>query len=390
MKDMEILKTLSAVSLMLVSLGAAAQNSNGAAWSETIERALAAHGISASAATDLKGGTPTLHLSIDGKTVQEPVMSMTSVPDYSSPVYVIIDGIESRMRYMYPVGGAVKSQVRPSGGITASSRSHGGQMQSRPQEMMRQYDPVRDWHARSSSYMPDEVYEDIRDLDLLESAIETGVSDAVRVSLVDPAYARSIPAEQQVLLLRVRVIDLQRGDVYEKPKEGTPAGTAPKLSRRMAYANVNIQLVDDMTGVVVWQDNIDSSDNTIIVREDPMMDCISGIKRAVTNALNELYPYVAPRLSVEGRMTALASSSKQKANTVFIDLGSDHELKAGDYLTVYRQQSVGGNAGLTQIGTVSVSEIQGPSLSLCKVRKGEKEIFTALSAGDVLVVRTNW
>lgn len=121
MKDMEILKTLSAVSLMLVSLGAAAQNSNGAAWSETIERALAAHGISASAATDLKGGAPTLHLSIDGKIVQEPVMSMTSVPDYSSPVYVIIDGIESRMRYMYPVGGAVKSQVRPSGGITAST-----------------------------------------------------------------------------------------------------------------------------------------------------------------------------------------------------------------------------------------------------------------------------
>lgn len=378
------LKTVAAVAVFASVCGTGHAQNSGAAWTQTIERALAAQGISATAVADLKNGVETLHLTVNGKTVAEPVMANAG-NDYSSTVYVVMDGVESRMHYMFPVTGQVNSQMRP---ITASARK--GNQQPRPAEQKINYDPARDWHSHSNTYKPDEIYEDIRDLDLLEIALENGVSDAVRVKLIDPSYAKSVPASEKLLLLRARVIDIQRGVIYEKPKEGAPAPAQPKISRKLAYTNINIQLIDDMTGEVVWQDNIEDNYNTIMQSSDPMDDCLRSIKSDLTRVLDGLFPYVAPRLSSEGNVTALDTFKKEKANTVFVNLGSSNELKKGDTLQVYLQQNIAGNAGLTQIGSLTVSEVQGPNLSLCKVKKGEKEIYTALQSGQTLVVQTNW
>lgn len=379
------LKAIAAVAAIASACSTGHAQNSGAAWTQTIERALAAQGISATAVADLKNGVETLHLTVNGKTVAEPVRANAG-NDYSSTVYVVMDGVESRMHYMYPVSGQVNSQMRP---VTASTR-RGNQQQPRPMEQKINYDPARDWHSHSNMYKPDEIFEDIRDLDLLEIALENGVSDAVRVKLIDPSYAKSVPASEKLLLLRARVIDIQRGVIYEKPKEGAPAPAQPKISRKLAYTNINIQLIDDMTGEVVWQDSIEDDYNTIMQSSDPMDDCLRSIKNDLTRVLDGLFPFVAPRLSSEGNVTALDSFKKEKANTVFVNLGSSNELKKGDTLEVYLQQNIAGNAGLTQIGSLTVSEVQGPNLSLCKVKKGEKEIYNALQNGQTLVVQTNW
>lgn len=364
---------------------AIAQNSSSVAWTSTIERALAAQGLESSAIADVQNGVETLHLTVNGKTVIEPVSANFDALDYSSTVYVIIDGIESRMRYMAPVRGTTGGQLRSTG-----LSSHGGRIQRKTGGTSFAFDPVREWHSHSTIYKPDEIYEDTRDLDLLEVSLQRGVSNAVRAQLVDASYARSIPADQQLLLLRARVIDMQHGEVFEKPKEGSPANAPLKVSRRLAYANINIQLVDDMTGAVVWQDNLYDDDYTSLMTGDPMEDCLKSIANSLTSALDKMYPYSAPRLSAEGLVTEVASSNKGKVATFYIDLGSDQELKKGDALTVYVEQVVAGNVGLKQIGTANVTDVQGPSLSLCKVRKGEKEIYNAIEAGETLVVKTNW
>lgn len=385
MKHMKMISAAAALS-MLGGVSMNAQN-GGPEWSQTIERALGAHGINAKAVTDYQNGAETLHLTIDGKTVAERVAGNPGQGDYSSTVYVVLDGIESRMRYMFPVAGAVGSQMRP-GGITASSRST--HQQARPVPGQYVYDPVRDWHSRSTLYTPDEVYEDIRDLDLLEIALENGVSRAVRVKLVDPSYASSIPMDAKLLLLRARVIDLQRGIVFEKPSSGSTAPAQPKVSRWLAYTQVNVQLIDDATGQIVWQDNLHDENYTSLSHNDPMEDCVKAIGSGVARALDRLYPSVAPRLSAYGSISALAASKKEKATAVYVDLGYDQELKPGDSLNVLMVKTVGENSGMTQIGTLTVSEVQGPRLSLCKVKKGDKDIYSALQAGQVLTVETAW
>lgn len=378
------LLTLLALPLACASLSA--QNS-GAIWSQTIERALGAHGIEAAAVADIKNGEETLNLTIDGKTVCEPVRATGAVSDYSSTVYVIIDGIESRMRYMGPVVGTINQQMRPAANTSRASR------QSVPVRMTPgqiNYDPAREWHSRSSSYKPDDVFEDLRDLDLLEVLLEESIGRAYRVKLIDPAYVSSIPAEEKLYLLRVRVIDLQRGLVFEKPAEGQPAPPQPKISKKLAYANVSIQLVDDTDGHVAWQGNIDDNDYTGSMSTDPMENVLKTIGGRLTRVLDELFPHVAPRPSAEGVVTAVASEKKEKVTAVYVDMGTDQMLKSGDSLVIYLQKNVGGNIGITQIGTASVSEVQGPTLSLCKIKKGEKDIYSALQAGDVLVVKTSW
>lgn len=364
----------------------AAAQDNGSVWSQTIERALGAHGIEAHASTDIQNGSPTLHLTIDGKTVREPVIGDDTVADYSSTIYVVIDGIESRMRYVNPIVGAIASQIR---NATNSQARSSNRQPSRSSDRS-SYDPVREWHSRSSSYKPDEVFEEMRDLDLLAVALEHAIGNAVRVKLVDPAYANTIPAEETLLLLRARVIDLQRGLVFEKPKEGQPAPREPKISRKLAYANVNVQFINDADGQVVWQGTYDDNDYTSSTTTDPMENCLNHISSRLTRDLNVRYPYCAPRPSASGLVTELSAEKKEKANAVFINMGSDQELVSGDNLVVYLEQTVGGNTGLTQIGTLSISEVQGASLSLCKVKKGEKEIYAAIQSGQTLVVKTPW
>ncbi|MCQ2147426.1 MAG: hypothetical protein MJZ16_07915, partial [Bacteroidales bacterium] len=376
------------VSLLAIPFmcGTAAAQTNGAVWSQTIERALGAHGINATASTDIQNGGQTLHLTIDGKTVREPVIGNGAVGDYSSTVYVIIDGIESRSRFMNPVTGNVTSQIRAGSNVPSRTPSR---QPSRPADKY-SYDPVREWHSKSGAYKPDEVFEDMRDLDLLAISLERAIGSAVRVKLVDPMYANTIPVEETLLLLRTRVIDLQRGFVYEKPKEGEPAPSQPKVARKLAYANVNLQFVNDANGQVVWQGTIEDNDYTSSSYTDPMESCLNSIASRLTRVLNEMYPYTAPRLSATGLVTEMSSDKKEKANTVFINMGTDQELVSGDGLTVYLEQTVGGNVGSTQTGTLTVSEVQGATLSLCKVKKGEKEIYSAIQSGQTLVVKTTW
>lgn len=374
------------LSIMAMSCSIARAQSNGSIWSQTIQRALDAQGIKATAVTDIQNGAETLHLTIDGKTVAEPVTGDISSQDYSSTIYVVIDGIESRMRYMYPVTGTVASQIRPADnpGRTNSRQP------ARPAPEKYTHDPLREWHSRSTMYKPDDVFDDLRDLDLLEITLENAVSKATRVRLIDPAYAKSVPVNETLLLLRARVIDLQRGLIYEVPKEGEPQPKEPKIVRKLAYANVDIQLIDDATGQVVWQSTISDDDNTSFMSTDPMDGCLKHIASSLTKALDNMYPSTAPRLSATGLVTAISAEKKEKANEVFINMGSAQELVHGDNLVVYLEQTVGGNTGLTQIGTLTVSEVQGPSLSLCKVHKGEKDIYAAIQSGKTLVVKTAW
>ena len=52
--------------------------------------------------------------------------------------------------------------------------------------------------------------------------------------------------------------------------------------------------------------------------------------------------------------------------------------------------SQGGNSGATPIGTLTVSEVQGNTLSLCKVKKGEEEIYANMQKGATLTVQSKW
>jgi len=340
----------------VVALTANAQvATSDAAWCDAMRQALQDNGIQANVRCDIQSGQKVMQVTTNGKTAKYYIRNNNGQIDYSSPVYIIADPFALRQGY--------------------ASRGR-GQMA---------------WLGeRSSIYMPDEVYTLPADVDMLEARVRTAINNVDRITMIDGDFPQSaINSGVPMLVLRSSVISIQRGEKFvpQKPEE---RNHRPRVERTFAHANVHFELVNYRTGEIVWQTDATDSDNTISTMTDPMENVARTISNRIANRLHDLYPSRAPRLAVQGNVLKVNEIKKDKAESVFINLGSSNDLYKGDTFAVYEVFNVNGQGGQTQIGTISITEVQGPELSLCKVKKGEREILNALQKGSSLVVRSTY
>jgi len=338
----------------LLTLGAQAQLvTSDATWCDAIERAFESQGINANVNCDVYGYEKVLRVAVGGKTASISLKNSAHA-DYSSNVCICVEPLAERHF---------------------------------PREL-----DVRVWPLKSSNNRVDDVFMDPNDDAYLFDALQGALTDIPRVKVVDGYYAdQAINETGQLMLLRCNVLNMLRGERFVAAKgNAQPTKKRPEVERRLAYLEVNLQLVDYRTGEIVWQKRVQADDYTTLSYTDPMETCRNRVTRELTSFLKSAYPSVAPRVSVEGEVTQLVASKKDKAETVYINLGSDNRVKKGDTFVVYRQLNVGGNIGKEKIGTVSVSEVRGATLALCKVKKGDKDIYAALMNGELLIVESEW
>lgn len=380
--------TIALASTMALSASAQLVNTD-AEWCDIMEQALQDQGVNAHVRCDVQGGQRVLHVTAAGSTSNYVVPSTTLVPDYSTPVYVVVDDVELPADFYV-------------GGNRREGR-YGDQRDTPRGDSRRWMGPY------SSTRMPEVVYCVPADVDLLVNAMRSAIGKVQRVNIVDGQYANNVVREGAPLyVLRTNIVALQRGEEYAKepaPKDGdkgnggnrpiaVPNGNrphnpnipAPKLERKYAYGALHLEMVDSSTGVVVWNCDIRDDDNTTFASTNPMENVISHLCRDLTSGLSNLYPTVAPRPAVAGNVLQAVEETKNKTHTLYVGLGAAQQLRKGDALTVYVVTSVAGHVGREQLGTVSVVDVQGAELSLCKVKKGEKDIFNALHSGASLVV----
>lgn len=358
----KILSLLMATALTTLTVKAQVATPD-AAWCDVIEQVLSNHGVQANVRSDLNGSQKVLHVTVGNHTNRYVVPSATSQQDYSSPVYIIVDAFD------HP-------------GISFSLGNIGrgnGRM----------------WMgSRTSSYMPDEVFNLPADVDDLQATIRTAVSRPERVTLIDGEFtSQAINSGVPLLVMKGTIIAAQRGEKFKPmPANQKPAGRTPPptIDRTMAYAKVHIELTNYRTGEIVWGTDLSKEDYTISSYSDPMESVRQYIASSITNKLTSLYPSVAPRSSVYGSVLSLAEVKKDKAQSVHINLGTSNEVQRGDTFTVYESVNISNTSGATPIGTLTVEEVQGATLSLCKVKKGNREILSALQAGKTLTVRSSW
>lgn len=333
-----------------------------ATWCNAIERAFDSQGIRADVNCDMNGHNKVLRVAVAGKTASIPLVD-NGHNDYSSTICISVEPIT-----MY------------------STR--------------REYD-VRNWPMRSTSDRVDVVYGNPADEGYLFQTLQSALGDLPRVKLIDNNYTYAAANETNLYVLKCNVLNMLRGERYEAVKakdggadkkgEGFQRGhQQQKVDRYYAYLEANLQLLDSRNGEIVWQKHVTESDYTSFRSTDPMENCRKDVARTLRNALSDLYPSSAPRASVSGSVIKLIETKKEKAVSLYINLGNDNRLKSGDTFNVYAQYEVGGNMGQEQIGVVQVTDVEGPTLARCKVKKGDKEIFSAVQIGAPLVVASKW
>lgn len=345
-----------AFGLLLTSLAASAQvATSDAVWCEVMEQALAGQGVQANVRSDISGNNKIVHVTVGNETKRYVLPSASDMQDYSSPVYVIVD--------------AFSHQASPIG----FGRNHlNGRM----------------WMgSRSSIFIPDEVYSNPVDADALQARIRSTISRIPRMALVDGEFTSSaLAGNEPLLIMKGDIIASQRGEQFKKGD-----AKAPRIvERRFAYTKLHVELTDYRTGTVIWSTDLDQDNNTSMHSSDPMESVHQSICNSIRNKLTSLFPSSAPRTSIEGSILSIAAQKKDKAETVYVNLGSNHEVRSGDTFTVYAPVAIGNNSGSTSIGTLTVDEVQGGTLSLCKVKKGGKEILTAIQQGATLIVHSKW
>lgn len=361
-----------------LALSAAAQSTaTDAAWCDVIQQALADQGCNSTVRSDVQGSRRVVHVSTAGRTYNYNLPERTLVPDFSSPVNIIVAEPDYRKAYRGDYSPAYRGDART-------------------------------WMGSNSSYyMPTDVFTLPSDIDLLESSLRSAVGSVPRVQLVDGQYVGNSRRNSASLFeLRTTVVALQRGESYAKGS--TPAAEANKphqqgdrnhnngnaarqqetrkVERRFAFGKLHLELTDCSTGAIVWSADVQKEDYSSSSWSNPMEDVVKNLTSQVRTHLQRLYPATAPRAAVSGEVLRICSEKKNKVESLYVGLGSDQRLVKGDVLTVYAVSSVGGHRGRQQIGSVSVTEVQGPELCICKVKKGDKEIFNALHAGQQLVV----
>lgn len=342
--------------LLPPAIASAQVTTSDAAWCEVMEQALADQGIQADVRSDISDAK-TVHVTVNGQTRRYELPTSFSRQDYSSPVYVMID--------------ALTPPLMP---VTIGHGRMDGRL----------------WMGRRTGlYLPHEVYINPYDADALQASIRTTVSAMPRISLVDGEFtSAALSSGVPLLIMKGTLVASQRGEQFRK---GSPGQRGPQaVERWFAYARVHVELTDYRTGEIIWTDDLQDENYTSIYSSDPMESVHRSISSAIQRKLATLFPSTAPRPSIGGSILSVAEQKKDKAERVYVNLGTSHELRPGDDLIVYAPVQQNGNLGSTPIGTLSVAEVQGPTLALCKVKKGGKEMLTAIQQGATLAVQSKW
>ncbi len=100
--------------------------------------------------------------------------------------------------------------------------------------------------------------------------------------------------------------------------------------------------------------------------------------------------FVDDTFPIEGTVLKIETTNKKgdKAETVYIDLGSARGIAKGQKMTVFLETDIAGEIAQTEIGTLTAQEVVSGKRTLCKVSKGGDKVLEANKNDQKLTVRT--
>jgi len=154
--------------------------------------------------------------------------------------------------------------------------------------------------------------------------------------------------------------------------------------------NYNLKMINPNDGKVVNSQSFKvggglisemiSRDKKVRSKEEALMD-------ACKEASYEIEHFIAVALPLEGKVLDMGKVKKDKVDNLYVNLGSNIGVKENDIFLICIQRNIGGEVANSEIGRVVIAAVEGGNVSLAKVKKGKKDIYNAINAGQNIVVR---
>lgn len=152
-------------------------------------------------------------------------------------------------------------------------------------------------------------------------------------------------------------------------------------SASIAYT---LKLVDPKTGKLVGTKSFQHGGAIADVATGSTPD--EAIADASAKAVKAVRVFIDENFKVQGTILEISEVKKDKAKKVYISLGSDNGVSEGTYFAVFVLRKVAGRDSRKEIGRLAVEAVEGGDLSLCDVKKGDKEIKQAMDAGQDIII----
>lgn len=96
--------------------------------------------------------------------------------------------------------------------------------------------------------------------------------------------------------------------------------------------------------------------------------------------------FIDEYFKLQGTIVQIESVKKDKAETVYIDLGTNRGIKPDQKFIVYIETDIAGEISLKEVGRLNAKEVVSGKRTLCKVSKGGDLVLKASNNNQKLVV----
>lgn len=221
------------------------------------------------------------------------------------------------------------------------------------------------------------------DVETLRNKIIEGITATQRVTVIDVASNEILKAEA----LR-RQETSAMGDATARKEEMSTLGAGSLIQGHVTslvttkgkdddgkvfYESIvkfTIKIVDASTGTLKTTESFENNGKSQN-KEKSIVKCLD------ISSYN-METLVEKNFKLEGVIIAVkdikGKKGKEKAETVYINIGSARGVKEGQPFNVYECVDIAGELSYEEIGRVTVSEIMSPNRSVCKVKKGGDRI----------------
>ena len=111
-----------------------------------------------------------------------------------------------------------------------------------------------------------------------------------------------------------------------------------------------------------------------------------AIIKTLNYAKISMADFIDENFKMKGTIVQIESTKKNKAQTVYIDLGTNRGVQKGQKYTVYIEMDIAGELSLKEIGRLNVKEVLSGTRSLCSVSKGGEDIMKATQEEQQLII----
>ena len=153
--------------------------------------------------------------------------------------------------------------------------------------------------------------------------------------------------------------------------------------------NYSVTVTEVATSTTVASATFDHSPSGIGGTVGKLLDLSDSKDKAIASAVNmiasDIENFLIKEFPLESTIVPMDYEvRKDKLVKCYINLGSDHGVKKGDYFSVLAPSVRAGRTTYSEIGKMKVEEVVDGTMSQCKVVQGDKKIFTAMEAFQAL------